>query len=138
MFKVTFAKVQDVFSFVEKFGSTAGLWKMNAIDHQSMEVVDAAVRLTELAQGNKIHLRTLSDTYCDNNGHRQVEMFMDSIDVEFGHDTVWVEVRSCYGIQRYTMKEYFEDVKENADHIVAAIDACFELKNAAKYYGKIR
>jgi hypothetical protein len=138
MFKVTFTTVKDVFAFVDKCGSTAGLWKMGAIDQQSMQVVDSAVALSEEAQGEKVHLRTISDTYSDNNGHRTVTMYIESMDVDFAHETVWVEVSCGYGVHKYTMKEYFTDVKENADHIVEAIDAYYILLRAKDYVGLIK
>lgn len=128
MFQVKFSSVADVLSFVEQFGSTAGLYKMRAIDLESLEYVDQAVSWSK--SGNE--LKTLSDTFCDNNGHRQVDLVCENILDPFDVKTCKVITHSCYGKHEESFVDYLKDLgSEKGCDLILEVMGIYDLQQKA-------
>ncbi|WP_199449737.1 hypothetical protein [Vibrio harveyi] len=143
MLKIQIENVQDVFKFVENFGSMAGVWKQRMVSVEAMEIIDHACWLAQQAQGEDIHLHTLLDSYTDNNGHRMVTIRAKQIseDSDIGDWEVLTE--SAYGDLREPLLEYLkgfegEQAKEMGKAVIAAMEQAALLLQAKPYHGKIR
>lgn len=100
MFKVSFSSVQDVLDFVGMYGSIVPLHKQKILSQHDLGFVDQAVTLSKNTGETWLH--TLSDTYAENNGHREVVILTKDIQEEFNLCNILVKTLTGYGNMEIT------------------------------------
>lgn len=138
MFKVSFSSIQDVLDFVGMYGSIVPLHKQKILSPHDLGFIDQAVTLSKNTGETWLH--TLSDTYSENNGHREVVILTKNIQEEFNLCNILVKTLTGYGNTEITFFQYLSklDKSEKIELLDKVMSYHDLVHDAVKLHGKIR